>query len=106
MARMVLEGLYKAVRASLMKSHKEVCTMARPKKRSFSWHIRKVLAEQKKPMHYADITREILKVKETKGKTPERTVMAVLIRDKKNIFKRVGDGVFCLSTSKEESTKT
>jgi len=64
--------------------------MARPKKRLFSWHIRKVLAEQKKPMHYTNITKEILKVKETKDKTPERTVMAVLIKDKKNTFKSRG----------------
>jgi len=34
------------------------------------------------------------------------TVKAVLIKDKKNIFKRVGDGVFCLGTLKEASTKT
>ena len=45
-------------------------------------------------MHYADITKEILKIKETKGKTPERTVMAILIRDNKDVFKSMGDGVF------------
>ncbi len=67
------------------------------KKDSFFWHIRKILADQKKPMHYADITREILKVKETKGKTPERTVMAVILRDTHNTFMRIGDGVFGLT---------
>jgi len=50
------------------------------------------------------LLRKVLKAKETKGRTSERTVMSVSIRDKKNIFKR--DGVFCLSTFKEESTKT
>lgn len=67
------------------------------KKDSFFWYIRKILADQKKPMHYADITREILKVKEIKGKTPERTVMAVILRDTHNKFVRVGAGVFGLT---------
>jgi hypothetical protein len=48
-------------------------------------------------MHYADITKEILKIKETKGKTPERTVMAVILRDTHNVFTRVGDGIFGLT---------
>ena len=65
-------------------------------KNSFYQLAKKVLAEQKKPMHYVDITKEILKTKETKGKSPERTVMAVIIRDKHNVFKRMGDGVFGL----------
>lgn len=33
-----------------------------------------------------DLTKEILKVKETKGKSPERTVMAVLIRDTHEVY--------------------
>jgi hypothetical protein len=52
-------------------------------------------------MHYMEITKEILKIKETKGKTPERTVMAVILRDKHNVFKSVGEGVFGLSVFKE-----
>ena len=65
---------------------------------SFYGLARKILAEQGRPMHYVDLTKEILKIKETKGKSPERTVMAVLIRDKKNTFVRKGDGVFSLSS--------
>ena len=70
-------------------------------KNSFYQLAKKVLAEQKKPMHYVDITKEILKTKETKGKSPERTVMAVIIRDKHDVFKRMGDGVFGLTKLKE-----
>jgi len=36
-----------------------------------------------------------------KGKTPERRVMAVILRDKHNTFFRVGDGVFGLTKLKE-----
>jgi len=48
-----------------------------------------------------DLTKEILKVKETKGKSPERTVMAVLIRDTHEVFVRIGDRVFGLTKLKE-----
>lgn len=61
----------------------------------------KVLKEQKKPMHYVDLTKEILKTKSSKGKTPERTVIAVLMRDTHNVFVRMGDGVFGLTKLKE-----
>lgn len=57
----------------------------------------KVLGEQKKPMHYTDVTKEILKIKESKGKTPERIVIAVLMRDTHNNFMRMGDGIFGLT---------
>lgn len=67
------------------------------KKDSFYQLAKKVLNSQKKPMHYTDITKEILKTKESKGKSPERTVMAVLIRDTHNVFMRMGDGVFGLT---------
>ncbi len=49
------------------------------------------------------------KIKETKGKTPERTVMAIILRDTHNVFVRMGDGIFGLnnffhkSTQKEEN---
>ena len=66
------------------------------RKNSFYNLAKKVLSEQKKPMHYADITKEIMKIKESKGKTPERTVMAVILRDTHNVFVRMGDGVFDL----------
>ena len=66
--------------------------------KSFYKLAQRVLKEQKKPMHYRDITQEIVKVKQTKGKTPERTVMAVLIRDTHNVFQRMGNGIFGLTS--------
>ncbi|MBU1201966.1 MAG: winged helix-turn-helix domain-containing protein [Nanoarchaeota archaeon] len=72
--------------------------MAKKSNKSFYTLAQKVLQENKKPMHYMDITKEILKIKETKGKTPERTVMAVILRDKHNVFKSVGEGVFTLTS--------
>jgi len=74
------------------------------RKNSFYQLAQKVLSEQKKPMHYMDLTKEILKIKETKGKTPERTVIAVIQRDKHNVFVRMGDGVFGLTKLKYENT--
>jgi DNA-directed RNA polymerase delta subunit len=71
------------------------------KKDSFYQMAKKVLNTEKKPMHYADITKEILKTKESKGKSPERTVMAVIIRDSHDVFMRMGDGVFGLTKLKE-----
>lgn len=81
-------------------------TTKKTNKNSFYELSKKVLLEAKKPMHYADLTKEILKVKETKGKSPERTVMAVLIRDTHNVFVRMGDGVFGLTKLKESYDKT
>ncbi len=66
-------------------------------KNSFYNLAKKVLLEQKKPMHYTDLTKEILKIKESKGKTPERTVIAVLMRDTHDVFMRMGDGIFGLT---------
>lgn len=72
------------------------------RKNSFYNLAKKVLSEQKKPMHYTDITKEIMKIKESKGKTPERTVMAVILRDTHNVFVRMGDGIFGLTRLKEK----
>jgi len=72
--------------------------MAKKSNKSFYSLAEKVLKENKKPMHYTDITAEILKLKETKGKTPERTVIAVLMRDTHNVFKRMGEGKFGLTS--------
>ncbi len=71
--------------------------MAKKSRKSFYNMAKKVLFEEKKPMHYTDITRKILETKESKGKTPERTVIAVLMRDTHNIFMRMGDGIFGLT---------
>ncbi|MBS3136107.1 winged helix-turn-helix domain-containing protein [Candidatus Woesearchaeota archaeon] len=75
--------------------------MVKEADKSFYTLAQKVLSEQKKPMHYVDLTKEIMKTKESKGKTPERTVIAVIQRDKHNVFVRMGDGVFGLSSFKE-----
>jgi hypothetical protein len=56
-------------------------------------------------MHYTDITTEILKIKETKGKTPERTVIAVLMRDTHNVFKRMEEGKFGLTSINYQKTE-
>ena len=73
-------------------------TKKKPNKNSFYQLAQRVLKEQKKPMHYKDIAQEIIKIKPTKGKTPERTVMAVLIRDTHNVFQRMGNGIFGLTS--------
>ena len=49
------------------------------------------------PMRYVELTKEIMKTKESKGKTPERTMIAVIQRDKHNVFVRMGEGVFGLN---------
>jgi len=74
------------------------------RKNSFYQLAQKVLYEQKKSMHYMELTKEILKIKETKGKTPERTVIAVIQRYKHNVFVRMGEGVFGLTKLKYENT--
>lgn len=81
-------------------------TTKKTNKNSFYELSKKILLEAKKPMHYVDLTKEILKVKETKGKSPERTVMAVLIRDTHDVFVRMGDGVFGLTKFKESYEPT
>ena len=75
--------------------------MTKKSSKSFYSLTQKVLQERKKPMHYAEITKDILKVKESKGKTPERTVIAVLMRDTHNVFTRQGEGIFGLTSFKE-----
>jgi DNA-directed RNA polymerase delta subunit len=75
--------------------------MAKKSSKSFYSLAEKVLKQNEKPMHYTDITTEILKIKDSKGKTPERTVIAVLMRDTHNVFTRHGEGVFGLSSFKE-----
>lgn len=59
--------------------------------------IIKVLAEEGTPMHYADITKKIIengyRNQTEMGNTPEMTVSAQLTT-KKNIFKKLGNGIF------------
>ena len=43
-------------------------------------------------MHYKQLTEQILKLKQTKGKTPDQTVLAILERDAR--FEKVSRGVY------------
>lgn len=68
-----------------------------------------VLSKTKKPLHYDEITRRILKEKlwETKGKTPAATINAQLAMDIKrngnaSVFRRCDQGVFGLNTERED----
>lgn len=54
----------------------------------------KVLKEWGKPLHYKNITKEILKVKDTKGKTPQQTLRVIITKDKK--FVKVKRGIYGL----------
>ena len=63
---------------------------------TFKETIMKVLEDKNEPMHFRDITNEVLKTKETKGKTPEGTVNAILMRNS-TLFHRVSIGKFGLT---------
>jgi len=56
-----------------------------------------ILKSNGKPMHYKDITKEILKIKLLGGKTPHHTVYARMLKDKRNRFILIGKDVFGLS---------
>ena len=55
-----------------------------------------ILKKARKPMHYREITKEILKEKTFWGKTPEYTVLSDLITDRKKRFIRVRRGIYAL----------
>ncbi|MDG7023005.1 MAG: winged helix-turn-helix domain-containing protein [Nitrososphaerota archaeon] len=44
-------------------------------------------------MHYRELTAQILKLKQTKGKTPDQTILSILERDKRR-FEKVGKGTY------------
>ena len=54
----------------------------------------KVLKESGEPMHYVNITQEVLKVKQTKGKTPQQTLRALIAKDER--FVKVDRGTYGL----------
>jgi hypothetical protein len=54
-----------------------------------------VLKANPEGMHYADLTKEVLKVKTTKGKTPDQTILAILSQDKER-YEKVKEGVYRL----------
>lgn len=53
-----------------------------------------VLREKGKPMHHVDITKEVLKTKETKGKTPHQTLRVIIAKDER--FEKVDRGIYGL----------
>jgi predicted transcriptional regulator len=64
------------------------------------------LLSKRGPMNYRQLTEEILKVKQTKGKTPDQTVLAILERGARGPnpkYIRVGSGTYGLNPSYQES---
>ena len=59
-----------------------------------------ILKKQGKPMHYIDITNEVMKKKNSKGKTPFKTVGVEINKD--NRFIRVGSGIYGLKEDLEK----
>lgn len=58
-----------------------------------------ILRKARKPMHYREITGEILKKKKFRGLTPEYTVLSCLLTDRKKRFIRVRKGIYALSAN-------
>jgi len=56
------------------------------------------------PMHYKKLTEEILKVKQTKGKTPDQTILSILSKGKDR-YEKVGDGVYRLKAGAEAEAR-
>jgi DNA-binding PadR family transcriptional regulator len=69
-------------------------------KGSYRYYILEVLRKRKKPMHYREITTEVLKHRNTRGKTPEMTILSILIKHKEN-FIRTGPGTYTLQKSSD-----
>ena len=63
--------------------HREICYL--------------VLKEHGKPMHYKQITEEVLKRSKSVGETPQNSMFARMITDNKNRFKKTGKGMFGLT---------
>jgi len=66
----------------------------RRKPDSFTALAYQILKKTGKPMYYLDITREILKIKKTKGKTPSETLRVMMTNDDR--FVRVDRGIYGL----------
>jgi len=76
--------------------------MTEKKSESFANLAYKILKENEKPMNYKDITKEILKIKKTKGKTPDETIRVKLAKDSR--FIRFNRGIYGLKEMGERST--
>jgi len=55
-----------------------------------------ILKKAGKPLHYQEIAKEILKKKKFWGKTPEYSVLGVLLKDQKKRFVRVRKGTYAI----------
>lgn len=55
------------------------------KKKTWTDIVYDILNEKNKPMHYLDITKEAVKRKKTKGKTPENTIVTLLLYEIKGL---------------------
>lgn len=61
-------------------------------KRVYKDLIISVLKENKRPIHYKEITAEILKYRTLRGKTPDMAILSILVKDKNN-FIRTDSGI-------------
>lgn len=66
---------------------------AQVKQDTYKYLAVQVLRKHKRPMHYKEITEEVLKHRQITGKTPEMTVLAMLIKNKA-LFKRTDVGIY------------
>jgi len=79
-----------------------------PSVRTFREHINELLMKNG-PMHYKKLTEEILKVKPTRGKTPDQTVLAILERGTRGPnpkYIKTGPGIYGLNPSYQPSAKS
>jgi len=79
-----------------------------PTVRTFRQLIDELLSKRG-PMNYRKLTEEILKVKQTKGKTPDQTVLAILERGTRGPnpkYVRVGPDIYGLNPSYQPNTKS
>ena len=71
------------------------------KKDTYKHLAAEALRKHNKPMNYREITKEVLKHRRKKtGKTPDMTVLAMLIKNK-DLFMRTDVGVYALRKSSE-----
>lgn len=69
--------------------------------KSFKQLAYEVLRAEGKPMHYVDLTSEVLKLRKTDGKTPAATLRMELAEDHR--FVKVKRGIYGLSEWKKRS---
>lgn len=64
----------------------------------------RILKERRNPMHSHDLTQEVLKFRQTSGKTPEATLVSAMIRDDR--FVGIGRGTYGLKEWHPEGVVT